>query len=164
VFVIELSDFLFFLKVLRLGSKYSMMAESVAQQSKATDEEAEECPYSPNTIAEILNHLFRRDSDTQPFDFYVKFDRFLGRPDNQELVKKFDQLKLDIQVTFRFLQNSENSIRNLAKEPCGSHSVELAFPEVIEDPEQVDSDIFDAAFVQECIKWREVSDLEDFRC
>ncbi len=82
-----------------------MMAESVAHQAQATDEEAEEdCPYSPNTIAEILNHLFRRESDTQPFDFYVRFDRFLGRPDYHELVKKFDQLKLDIQVTLRLLQ------------------------------------------------------------
>ena len=41
--------------------------------------------------------------------------------------------------------------------------MELVFPELIPDVEEVDSDLFKAEYIQECIKNQEILDLENFR-
>lgn len=49
------------------------------------------------------------------------------------------------------------------KEPSGCHSIELVFSEEITSIEEIDSDLFKAEYIEECIKCGDLLDLEEFR-
>lgn len=49
-------------------------------------------------VNEWIGSLYRRENDTEPFDFYVRKEQFLTRPDRAELEAKYDRLKIDVEV------------------------------------------------------------------
>lgn len=52
---------------------------------------------------------------------------------------------------------------HLGEEPRGCHSIELVFPEDITDIDGIDSDLFKAGYIEECMKCGDLLDLEQFR-
>jgi len=113
---------------------------------------AEENPPSPGSLAQILSNLFRRE-DGEPMDFYIRKFRFRNRSDKQELKEKFLQLSEEV----------DRCGGKLLKDPVSNHAVELSFRELFDDDPEVDSDIFDAEYIYECVKHLEVLELEPFR-
>lgn len=49
------------------------------------------------------------------------------------------------------------------EEPSSCFSIELVFPEFVDIEKDVEADLFDARFVEECVRNQELLDLENFR-
>ncbi|XP_046437261.1 uncharacterized protein LOC124188577 isoform X1 [Daphnia pulex] len=110
-------------------------------------------PLTPSCLAMILNNLFRKESNGDPIEFYMRRTRSCHHENNLELEGKCSKLKEQI----------EKCGGNFGETPHSCHSIELVFPEVIEDIDEIDSDVFKAEYVEECIKCGDLLDLENFR-
>ncbi|XP_059352204.1 uncharacterized protein LOC130688185 isoform X2 [Daphnia carinata] len=104
-------------------------------------------------LAVILSNLFRKESNGDAIEFFLRRRRLSPNQNNGELDNKLKKLK----------QQIENCGGCFGEEPRGCHSIELVFPEQIDNIDEVDSDIFKAEYIDECIKCGELLDLEDFR-
>ncbi|KAI9555843.1 hypothetical protein GHT06_018360 [Daphnia sinensis] len=106
-----------------------------------------------NFLALILSNLFRKESNGDAIEFFFRRRRLCPSQNNEELENKLKKLKHQIEKCGGYFGD----------EPRGCHSIELVFPEHIENIDEVDSDIFKAEYIDECIKCGELLDLEDFR-
>lgn len=66
-------------------------------------------------------------------------------------------------LSLYYLQLQQECGGRLKEEPCSCYCIELVFPEMIDNLDEIDSDLFKADFIQECINNRELLDLEEFR-
>lgn len=58
-----------------------------------------ESPLSPNSIAMILGNLFRKDTNGEPIDFYLRRTRLLNSQHNTaEFTQKMEKLRAQIEV------------------------------------------------------------------
>ena len=61
-------------------------------------EEDSDYSLSPNTMSLILSNLFRKESNGDPIDFFLRKTRIIGRSNKAELDEKLDKLKETIEV------------------------------------------------------------------
>lgn len=62
-------------------------------------EEEEDSPLSPNSIAMILGNLFRKESNGDPIDFYIRRTRLLNSQQNPtEFNQKIEKLRTQTEV------------------------------------------------------------------
>lgn len=62
-------------------------------------EEEEDSPLSPNSIAMILGNLFRKESNGDPIDFYIRRTRLLNSQLNPtEFNQKIEKLRTQTEV------------------------------------------------------------------
>ena len=64
---------------------------------------------------------------------------------------------------FLILQCTKKCGGTLAEGPLSGHSIELAFPELFPDVDEVDEDLFKVEFVKQCVEQMEFLNLEDYR-
>jgi hypothetical protein len=57
-------------------------------------------PLTPSCLAMILNNLFRKESNGDPIEFYMRRTRFCHHENNLELEGKCSKLKEQIEVRF----------------------------------------------------------------
>ncbi|KAK4023403.1 hypothetical protein OUZ56_008815 [Daphnia magna] len=106
-----------------------------------------------NFLAMILSNLFRKESNGDAIEFFFRRRRLSHSQNNGELENKLNKLKHQIEKCGGYF----------GEEPIGCHSIELVFPEHIDNIDEVDSDVFKTEYIDECIKCGELLDLEDFR-
>lgn len=58
----------------------------------------EDNPLSPSSVAMILNNLFRKESNGDPIDFYLRRSRLRSRQSDEDLITKLEKLKTVIEV------------------------------------------------------------------
>ena len=62
------------------------------------EDQVDESPLSPDSLALVLSNIFRKESNGEPMEFYFRKARIFGREDNKNFVNRLEVLKTEIQV------------------------------------------------------------------